>query len=112
MAALEGKVAFLTGGGSGIGRACAARLAREGAAVAVVDIDLEGAQGTAVLVREAGRKAHVQQANAASEPQVREAVGAAVAALGRVDVAVANAAVGAEIAERAAVAVAWSAMDD
>jgi NAD(P)-dependent dehydrogenase (short-subunit alcohol dehydrogenase family) len=91
MATLEGKVAFVTGGGSGIGRAAAVRLARDGADVAVSDIDLEGAQGTAELVREAGRKAHVQQANAASERQIREAVEGAVQALGRIDVSVANA---------------------
>lgn len=91
MGMLDGKVAFVTGGGSGIGRATAVRLARDGADVAVVDIDLEGARETAERVREAGSKTHVGQANVASERQLKEAVEASVAALGRIDVAVANA---------------------
>ena len=59
MATLEGKVAFITGGGSGIGRGIAERLAREGADVCVADIDLPGAAETAELVRAAGHKAEV-----------------------------------------------------
>ncbi|MEN8184621.1 MAG: SDR family NAD(P)-dependent oxidoreductase, partial [Myxococcota bacterium] len=94
MATLAGKVAFVTGAGSGIGRSVAVRLAREGADVAVSDIDPGGANETAEAVREAGRKAHVQLANVASERQVREAVEASVAALGRLDIAVANAGIG------------------
>lgn len=91
MAALEGKVAFVTGAGSGIGRACAVRLAQEGADVGVADIDLAGAEETAGLVRGAGRKAHVTPCNVASQKQVGEAVEATVAALGRLDLCVANA---------------------
>lgn len=91
MAALEGKVAFVTGAGSGIGRACAVRLAQEGADVGVSDIDLAGAEETAGLVRGAGRKAHVTPCNVASERQVQQAVAASVEALGRLDLCVANA---------------------
>ncbi len=91
MAALEGKVAFVTGAGSGIGRACAVRLAQEGADVGVSDIDLAGAEETAGLVQGAGRKAHVTQCNVASQKQVEESIAATVEALGRLDLCVANA---------------------
>ncbi len=91
MSNLEGKVALVTGGGSGIGRGISERLAREGADVCIADIDLEGAEQTAALVREAGRKALVAQANTASAEQLEKAVSACVSALGRLDIAVANA---------------------
>ncbi len=87
----EGKVAWVTGAGSGIGRGIAARLARDGADVCISDIDLEGARETAALVQKHGRKAHVVKANAASLPQIQAAADECVAALGRLDIAVANA---------------------
>ena len=64
MSDLEGKVAFVTGGGSGIGRGVAERLAQDGADICIADIDLEGAEQTADLVRAAGRKAVVAKATA------------------------------------------------
>lgn len=91
MGALDGKAAFITGAGSGIGQGIAQRLAREGADVCVADIDLEGAEQTADLVQKAGRKAHVQKVNVASQSQVEAGVAGCVAALGRLDFAVANA---------------------
>lgn len=91
MGTLDGKVAFVTGAGSGIGRGIAERLAREGADVAVCDVDLDGARGTADLVQAAGRKAHVVKANVASPRQIQEAVESSAAALGRLDIAIANA---------------------
>ncbi len=68
MGTIDGQVAFITGAGSGIGRGIAERLAREGADIAVADIDLDGANETAELVRAAGQKAHVVKVNVASEP--------------------------------------------
>ncbi len=91
MSMLSDKVAFITGGGSGIDRGIAERLAREGADVSIADIDLAGAEETAALVRQTGRTAHVVQMNVAAPRQVQEAVEGCVAALGRLDIAVANA---------------------
>ena len=88
---LEGKVAFVTGGGSGIGCGVAERLAQDGADICIADLDLDGAEATAALVREAGRKAMTVQANVASAEQLDQAASACVSALGRLDVAVANA---------------------
>ena len=94
MGMLDGKVAFVTGGGSGIGRGIAERLAREGADVSIGEIDLAGAEETADLVRRAGRQAHVVKMNVAAPPHVYEGVDSCVAALGRLDIAVANAGIG------------------
>ena len=52
MGVLDGKVAFITGAGSGIGRAGAIRFAREGAKVVVAEISREGGEKTVALVRE------------------------------------------------------------
>jgi NAD(P)-dependent dehydrogenase (short-subunit alcohol dehydrogenase family) len=91
MGTLDGKVALITGGGSGIGRGTAVRLARDGADVCVVDIDEAGAGETASSVREFGRDALVVRANVASKAQVQEAADRCVAELGGIDIAVANA---------------------
>lgn len=91
MTSLLGKVAFVTGGGSGIGRGIAVRLAREGADVCIPDIDTEGAEETANLVTQVGRRAHVVKANTASQVQIQRAAAECVEQYGRLDIAVANA---------------------
>ena len=64
---VEGKVALITGGGSGIGRACAVRFAKEGANVCVADLDLKGATETAQMVEGAGRKSLALQVDTTDE---------------------------------------------
>ncbi len=54
---LNGKVAVVTGGGSGIGRAISLQLAADGAAVAVWDLSTDGANETVSMIRQAGGRA-------------------------------------------------------
>lgn len=91
MASQDGKVAFITGAGSGIGRGIAVRLASEGANICIVDVDADGAEETANLVGQHGRSAHVIRGNVASEAHMKRAAAECVERLGRLDVAVANA---------------------
>jgi NAD(P)-dependent dehydrogenase (short-subunit alcohol dehydrogenase family) len=91
---LEGKVAVITGGGSGIGRACALRFAQEGATVCVADIDLTAATETARRVDAAGRKSLPVQVDTTDEASNDVMVKRCVEALGAVDVLVAAAGVG------------------
>lgn len=91
---LEGKVALITGAGSGIGRGTAQRLAREGADICIADFDVEGAEETASMVREFGREAIVAQTNVISKAQIQDAAERCVAELGSLDIAICNAGIG------------------
>jgi len=85
------KVALVTGAAAGIGRACARRLASEGIAVGVLDLDLEGCQKTVDEITAAGGKAIALQASIADRAQVVAAVTKLREALGPVTILVNNA---------------------
>jgi NAD(P)-dependent dehydrogenase (short-subunit alcohol dehydrogenase family) len=88
---LEGKNALITGGASGIGRACAVRFAEEGANVFVADRHLSAAEETAAAVRKLGRKSAAVQVDTSSESDVAAMVERCVKEIGGVDVLVAAA---------------------
>jgi len=92
MPRLAGKVAIVTGGAGGIGAATAHELAREGAAVAVVDIDEAKAAGVADEIRRTGARAIALGGDLADEQTAVHVVRSAVAEFGRVDVLHNNAA--------------------
>lgn len=87
---LEGKVALITGAGSGIGRAAALLFAREGATLVLGD-KTEGVHDTARAVQAAGGTAAALQMDAGVEADVRQMVATALATHGRLDIAFANA---------------------
>ncbi len=86
MARLAGKVAFITGAGSGIGRAAARLFAAEGAKVAVVEIDRERGEQAAADIEAAGGSAVFVRTDITDEGQVRRAVERTVEAYGKLDV--------------------------
>lgn len=92
MKSLEDKVALVTGGGSGIGRAISEVLAREGAAVVVVDFNAEAGEQTVASLCAGGAQASFLQADLTQEEQVQAMVQAAVKRFGRLDCACNNAA--------------------
>ena len=92
---LESKVALITGGGSGIGRACAEMFAREGARVAVSDISLERAQATTQFVTSHGGEAIAISGDVSVGDDAQNMVSATVEKFGKLDVLVNSAGVSA-----------------
>ena len=90
---MEGKVAIVTGGASGIGKAIVERYAREGAICAVADINFGGAQRTAKAIQDSGGKAFPVELDVTRSGSIRAMVEAVVANAGRIDVLVNNAGV-------------------
>jgi len=91
---LAGKMALVTGGGSGIGRAICRRFAREGASVAVVDRYEDRARETVGMIEQASGRATAIRADVSMQDDVTAMARAALAAYGRIDVLVNNAAIG------------------
>jgi NAD(P)-dependent dehydrogenase (short-subunit alcohol dehydrogenase family) len=88
---VEGKIALVTGAGSGIGRASALAFVREGAKVLVADVNDAGGQETVKLIEQAGGEAVFQHCDISNEAEVEAMVAKAVEAFGRLDCAYNNA---------------------
>ena len=93
MGRLDGRVAFVTGAGRGIGAATALRLAEEGARVALADIDVEGSQQVADELNRLGSEGLVVRCNVADSANVQDAVDQSASHFGRLDILVNNAGV-------------------
>jgi len=93
---LKGKVAIVTGGGRGIGRAYCLRLAKEGAKVIVADLDLENAKKVAEEIIDVDGEAIAQKVDVSSESGTEELAKVAIDVFGKIDILVNNAAYMAE----------------
>ena len=93
---LEGKVAIITGGASGMGQATVMRFLDEGARVVVADYNAENGENTIALAREAGHTDTVRfiRTDVAKEPDIIAMVDLAVSAFGQLDIIFNNAGVG------------------
>ncbi|SVE63154.1 uncharacterized protein METZ01_LOCUS516008, partial [marine metagenome] len=89
---LENKVAIVTGGGTGVGRATSLQLAAEGCAIVVnYSHSAKDAGNTVSEIRENGGRALAHRADVADDPQVREMVDATTRKFGQLDILVNNA---------------------
>src|SRR5438093_365810 len=90
---LDGRVGAVTGGGSGLGAAMAKGLAQAGAAVAILDVNDEGAARTVATIEEQGGRAVAMSCDVTRKQEVDAAADRVVAELGRADVLVNSAGV-------------------
>ena len=95
---LDGKIALITGAGSGIGRASALTFAREGAKVAVADKLVDGGQETVRMVEAAGGTASFIEVDVSDAASVETMVNATVETYGRIDCAYNNAGIEGQVA--------------
>src|SRR5687768_11951968 len=89
---LADKVAIITGGAHGIGRAIASAFSEQGAAVLIADIDVEAGEDAAADIRKLGQAASFAHVDVTDEAQAARAVQMAAAKNGRIDILVNNAA--------------------
>ena len=90
---LNGKVAMVTGGGSGIGRAIVLALAREGADILIPDIQMANAEAVVREVRGLGRTSIAQRVDVTNEAEVQTSIREGIRAFGQIDILVNNAGV-------------------
>ena len=91
---LAGKVALVTGGASGIGRATALTFAREGAKLIIADMNEDGGRQTVHMIQENGGEATFVQVDVSNATEVEAMISKAVETYGRLDCAHNNAGVG------------------
>ena len=101
MNGLVGKIALVTGGRSGIGRSAALAFAREGAKVAIGDVQVKAGQETVQVIREAGGQAVFVQTDVSKASDVEALINRTVEVYGRLDCAFNNAGVEAKYASTA-----------
>ena len=88
---LNGKSAFVTGAGKGIGRGIAEQLAAQGASVTIAEINEKTGRSTAAALCQAGHKAQFEQVNIRSEDEIKAGIAAHLKRFGRLDILVNNA---------------------
>lgn len=91
---LKDKIAIITGGGSGIGRATALLFAENGAKVVVADVDIEGGEETVRLIEEKGGSAVFIRTNVANSDEIKTLVQGTIEHFGSIDILVNNAGIG------------------
>ena len=109
---LQDKVAIVTGGAQGMGKAISLRYAGEGASVVIADRNLEGAEATAQQIEQGGGKAAVVAVDVRDQAQVQAMIDAAVSQFGGLDILVNNAGVGKIIPFRETTEADWDFMFD
>lgn len=98
---VNGKIALVTGGGSGIGRATALVFAREGAKVVIADVVVSGGEETVRLIKAAGGEAVFVKADVSKAPEVEALIKQTVDTYGRLDCAFNNAGIEGDMASTA-----------